>query len=103
SELLEGALIMGKYIFICCDGTNNEIAGDQTNVLRLFRMLIRDDQQQSFYDAGVGTKADPTALWPWRRYLRKRFDGAVGTSIRDNVVAAYRFLMNCYDAVDRVF
>lgn len=53
---------MGKNIVICCDGTNNAIVGDQTNVLRLFRLLVRDSQQKLFYDAGVGTKADPTAL-----------------------------------------
>jgi uncharacterized protein (DUF2235 family) len=94
---------MGKNIVICCDGTNNAIVGDQTNVLRLFRMLSRDSNQEIFYDAGVGTKADPTALWPWRRFVRKEFDAAVGNSIRDNVLDAYRFLIQRYDPDDKVF
>ena len=35
---------MPKNIVICSDGTDNEIATDSTNVLRLFRMLKRDDR-----------------------------------------------------------
>jgi len=102
-DMRRGFLPMGKNIVICCDGTNNEIVGDQTNVLRLFRTLVRDSQQELFYDAGVGTKADPTALWPWRRFIRKEFDAAMGASIRDNVLDAYRFLIRCYEANDNVF
>jgi uncharacterized protein (DUF2235 family) len=94
---------MPKNIVICCDGTNNEVVGNQTNVLRLFRMLVRDDTQTGFYDAGVGTKADPTAQWPWRRLARKRLDSAIGVSVRANVLEGYRFLMDHYRPDDRVF
>ena len=94
---------MAKNLVVCCDGTNNEVAGDQTNVLRVFRTLVRSPEQEIFYDAGVGTKADPTALWPWSRYLRKTFDAAVGQSIRAHVVDAYRFLMAQYNEGDRVY
>jgi uncharacterized protein (DUF2235 family) len=103
SRRLELELCMGKNIIICCDGTNNAITGDQSNVLRLFRMLDRSEKQQVFYDSGVGTKADPTALWPWRRYLRKKFDEGVGDSIRDNVLDAYRFLMHCFSPDDKIY
>ena len=48
---------MPKNIVICCDGTNNEIVGDQTNVLRLYRMLSQNERQIAFYDPGVGTKS----------------------------------------------
>ena len=94
---------MPKNIVICCDGTNNEIVGDQTNVLRLYRMLQKDEHQQLYYDAGVGTKVDPTALWWGRRRLLKQFDAAVGTSIRAHVVDAYRFLIERYEPSDKVY
>ena len=94
---------MPKNIVVCCDGTNNEVAGNQTNVLRLFRMLVRDAGQHAFYDAGVGTKADPTAFWPWQRFVHKRLDAAVGMSIRPNVLAAYRFLLHAHEPGDDVF
>lgn len=94
---------MGKNIVICSDGTNNEIAGDQTNVLRLFRILERSDEQAVFYDAGVGTNVDPTAQWAFRRFIQKKLDGAIGLSIRSNVLDAYRFLMDCYEEGDRIY
>jgi uncharacterized protein (DUF2235 family) len=92
-----------KNIVICCDGTNNEVVGNQTNVLRLFRMLVRDPGQVLYYDAGVGTHADPTAQWPLRRLIRKRLDAAIGVSIRDNVVDAYRFLARTFVDGDNIF
>ncbi|RNC81908.1 MAG: DUF2235 domain-containing protein [Phycisphaera sp.] len=94
---------MPKNIVVCCDGTNNEIAGHQTNVLRLFRMLIRNDDQIGYYDAGVGTQADPTAHTPLRRRLYKKLDAAVGLSIRDNVLEAYSFLMRTYSEGDKIY
>jgi uncharacterized protein (DUF2235 family) len=94
---------MPKNIVICCDGTNNEIVGDQTNVLRLYRMLSQNERQIAFYDPGVGTKADPTALWWWKRRLLKTFDAAVGENIRANVLDAYRFLVRCYEPDDDIF
>lgn len=94
---------MPKNIVVCCDGTNNAIVGNETNVLRLFRMLVRDAYQTTYYDAGVGTRADPTAQWPLRRLIRKRLDGAIGVSIRANVLEGYRFLMRQYEAGDRIF
>ena len=94
---------MPKNIVICCDGTNNEISGNQTNVLRLFRMLVRDDSQAAFYDPGVGTHADPTAHRSLRRRLYQKLDAAVGLGVRDNVLDAYRFLMKVYEPGDRVY
>lgn len=81
---------MPKNIVICCDGTNNEISGNQTNVLRLFRMLVRDESQVAFYDPGVGTHADPTAHRSLRRRIYQKLDVAVGLGVRNNVLDAYR-------------
>lgn len=95
---------MSKNIVICCDGTNNEVWGNQTNVLRLFRMLIREPSRQiAYYDAGIGTHADPTAHTPLRRRLYRKLDSAVGLGVRDNVLEAYRFLMRNHVVGDRVY
>ena len=94
---------MPKNIVICCDGTNNEVAGNQTNVLRLFRMLVQDDRQVAYYDAGIGTHADPTAHQPVRRRIYKKLDAAVGLGVRDNVLDAYRYLMHNYGEGDQVY
>jgi len=94
---------MSKNIVICCDGTNNEVHGNQTNVLRLFRMLVREDRQATYYDSGIGTQADPTAHRPVRRRIYKKLDAAVGLGVRDNVLDAYRYLMNHYVAGDQIY
>jgi uncharacterized protein (DUF2235 family) len=93
---------MPKNIVICSDGTDNEIATDSTNVLRLFRMLTRDDRQVAYYDGGVGTLADPAAITVFRKYLSRRLDAAIGLRVRENVIAAYRFLARTYEPEDRI-
>jgi uncharacterized protein (DUF2235 family) len=34
---------MAKNIVVCCDGTGNEIGVNMSNVLKLYRMLEKDD------------------------------------------------------------
>jgi uncharacterized protein (DUF2235 family) len=94
---------MPKNIVVCCDGTDNEVATDSTNVLRLFRMLERGPEQAAYYDAGVGTLIDPAALSSVRKYLSRRLDAAIGQRVRDNAIAAYRFLLRTYESGDRIY
>ena len=92
-----------RNIVVCCDGTDNEVATDSTNVLRLFRMLERDEHQVTFYDAGVGTQVDPEAISVWRKFLSRRLDAAIGLRVRENVIAAYRFLVKTYQPGDQIY
>lgn len=92
-----------KNIIICCDGTNNDVTKDQTNVLRLYRSLIRSDQQVAFYDSGVGTIADPVMYTRLGKLLSRMFDQGVGHSVRENVCTAYRFLARHYIPGDKIF
>src|SRR6202051_613653 len=94
---------MPRSIVICCDGTDNEVATDSTNVLRLFRMLVRDDRQVAYYDGGVGTLADPAAISILRKGLSRWLDAAIGLRVRDNVIAAYRFLAQTYEPGDKIY
>jgi uncharacterized protein (DUF2235 family) len=92
-----------QNIVACCDGTDNEVATDSTNVLRLFRMLVRDDRQVAYYDGGVGTLADPAAISVLRKCLGRWLDAAIGLRVRDNVIAAYRFLAQTYKSGERIY
>jgi uncharacterized protein (DUF2235 family) len=94
---------MPRNIVLCCDGTNNEITGDSTNVLRLFRTLVRDDRQIAYYDAGVGTLADPAAITRTRKLISRKLDSALGLTVRENFCEAYRFLARTYQPGDRIF
>ena len=46
---------MPKNIVICCDGTGNEINTTISNVLKLYRVLEKDEGQRVYYHPGVGT------------------------------------------------
>ena len=92
-----------RNIVVCCDGTDNEVATDSTNVLRLFRMLERDQRQVAYYDGGVGTLVDPAAISVGRKFFSRRLDAAIGLRVRENAIAAYRFLVQNYRPGDQIF
>jgi hypothetical protein len=75
-----------RNLVICCDGTTNEVSGDSTNVLRLYRTLVRDQHQICYYDAGVGTVANAGAITIEGKRLSKRFDSATGRTVRENAI-----------------
>ena len=49
---------MAKNIVICCDGTGNQINDQLSNVLKLYRILQKTDDQLVYYNPGVGTVGD---------------------------------------------
>ena len=92
-----------KNIVVCCDGTNNQLHGDLTNVVRLFEVVIKDESQVAFYDPGVGTLADPNARGPISRRWSLIKGLAFGVGLEENVFEAYRYLMRVYEAGDQIY
>lgn len=92
-----------KNIVVCCDGTNNKLAGDLTNVVRMFQVAVQDEHQSAFYDPGVGTMAAPEQkTWFGKRWsLVKGL--AFGDGFDQNVFDAYSYLMRSYQDGDRIF
>lgn len=97
---------MPKNIVICCDGTDNQIEEDNTNIVRLFRCVphghIEDDvEQRTYYDPGVGTfsasRFSPTG---WGGRL---LGSAFGLGVQKNINDAYRYLMDTYEDGDNVY
>ena len=94
---------MSKKLVIFCDGTGNEIAENQSNVLKLYHMMKHDDQQLCFYDTGVGTIG---SSGDWNELLIKAktiFGLATGFGLNKNVLEAYRFLIRNYNKGDKIF
>ena len=93
-----------KNIVVCCDGTGSQYGRyeENTNVVRLFEMLVPDsDKQISYYDPGVGTYSplgNPVANW-----LEKQLMMASGRSITQSVQKAYKYLMDYYEPDDKIF
>jgi len=93
-----------KNIVVCCDGTANEFASDNTNVVKLYSTLIHDDARQcTYYHPGIGTMEPPGALSPWRRRITRGLGMAFGAYLENDIRDAYAFLMKNYQAGDKVF
>lgn len=93
----------GKNIVVCLDGTGNQFQEDNTNVVKLFRVLKRSpDEQVVYYDPGVGTLADPDYKTTLVRKLNRLRGLAFGAGLQRNIGEAYGYLMDIYEPGDTV-
>lgn len=95
---------MSKNIVICCDGTNSQFGGVNTNVAHLFERLGADEpRQHSRYEPGVGTFGANLFSINIGRTLGKLLGAAFGYGLKQNLENAYRYVVQCYDPGDRLF
>ncbi len=94
---------MARRLIICCDGTRNEIKEHQSNVLKFFRIVKKDDSQLAYYDPGVGTISDSGAWSRLKNNAERVFGLATGYGLDTNILEAYRFLVRNYRSGDEIF
>ncbi len=95
---------MSRNLVLCCDGTANEIAKHNTNVVKLYSVLAHDTPEQcAYYHPGLGTREAAGALTTVARKLTKVLGLMFGYGLADDVRDAYVFLMNNYEPGDRIF
>jgi uncharacterized protein (DUF2235 family) len=91
-----------KTLVVLLDGTSNEIEGDLTNVLKLYRVLKRSAEQTTFYHPGVGTfglRSDWGSAW---QSFNTVLGLATGWGLDENILEAYRFLAEAHRPGDRI-
>jgi uncharacterized protein (DUF2235 family) len=94
---------MSKNIVVCCDGTGNQVEGNLSNVLKLFRILQKNERQRVYYNPGIGTIGTDD---PWTRLTQNTkgvFELATGYGLDAEILGAYGFLAEHYQKDDRVF
>ena len=94
---------MPRNIVICCDGTGNQIESHLSNVLKLFRVLEKNERQLVYYSPGVGTVAD---YEPWqvvKLRVREFLGLATGYGLDDKVLQSYQFLVHNYREGDQIY
>ncbi len=100
-----------KKIVVCCDGTGNEFRAQpptkkdkdgNSNVVKLYTALDLSLSQIAYYHPGVGTMGDPNEKGIGRRWSKLK-GLAFGWGFRENVLDAYRYLMQHYNAGDTVY
>ncbi|KAI9799737.1 MAG: hypothetical protein M1833_003856 [Piccolia ochrophora] len=101
-----------KTFVLCFDGTGNKFNGNDndSNILKIFRMLDRTSgQQYHYYQPGIGTYVTSTSFSETglsariSHWYAKAKDSAVGTSFADHVMGGYKFLMRYYAAGDDIY
>lgn len=94
---------MSKNIVLCCDGTGNEIGSTISNVLKLYRILQKNERQRVYYNPGVGTIGQQNAWQRLRQNARGVFGLATGQGLDDDVLRAYVFLCQTFEPGDKVW
>ncbi|PYE92087.1 putative alpha/beta hydrolase family protein DUF2235 [Rhizobium sp. PP-F2F-G38] len=92
----------GRVLVVMCDGTGNEVAGDLSNVMKMYRACVRDDNQRVFYSPGVGTIENNRSWRRLRQHLMSAFGLATGYGLDDDILEGYRFLCLNYRPGDRI-
>ncbi|KAF8073979.1 hypothetical protein FPV67DRAFT_1739295 [Lyophyllum atratum] len=94
----------GRTLILCFDGTSGEYDGDNTNIVKLFALLKKDDfnQQLCYYQPGIGTWFNPGVVAPIFLWGAKIMDEAFAWYLDAHVIEGYKFLMNNYRVGDKI-
>jgi uncharacterized protein (DUF2235 family) len=94
---------VAKNIVICCDGTGNEFGQNNSNVVKLYGTLVRNNQPITYYHPGLGTMGARNALTSVSKWWTRVIGLAFGYGFSDNVADAYQFLMRRFEPDDRIY
>ncbi|KAG2062469.1 hypothetical protein BDR04DRAFT_1235717 [Suillus decipiens] len=80
------------------------ISADNSNIVQLFSMLVKDDPalQMVYYQAGIGTYNIPEIATPMMAKVSKTIDMMIGNHLNAHVMGGYEFLMQNYEAGDKI-
>jgi uncharacterized protein (DUF2235 family) len=95
---------MSKNIVVCCDGTDNQFGTRNTNVVHMFSTLVQDPGTQvAYYHPGLGTMGAAGAWTRMAQWYSKLLGLAIGRGLSDDIRDAYVFVMQQYEAGDKLF
>jgi len=94
---------VARNLVVLIDGTSNEVKEDLTNVLKLYRSAVRDEDQRVFYRPGIGTVPLVSDWSPLTQRAAAVFGLATGWGLDGHMIDAYRYLAEAYRDGDRIF
>lgn len=94
---------MSKNIVICCDGTGNEVEGNLSNVLKLFRIAQKNAGQRVYYSPGIGTIGSQDQWTRLKQNSKAVFGLATGYGLDADILGAYRFISEQFEDDDSIF
>ncbi|KAK0457434.1 uncharacterized protein EV420DRAFT_1480512 [Desarmillaria tabescens] len=93
-----------RTLVLCFDGTGDQFDSDNSNVVNFFSTLKKDDptEQLVYYQSGIGTYAIPEVASPITAKITKVIDSMIGIHLNAHVMSGYEFLMQNYEAGDKI-
>ncbi|KAG6827102.1 hypothetical protein H0H92_013214 [Tricholoma furcatifolium] len=93
-----------RTLILCFDGTGDQFDEDNSNIVNFFSMLKKDDSKQQlvYYQAGIGTYTIPQIAKPMMAKVHKVVDSMIGIHLNAHVMSGYEFLMQNYEAGDKI-
>jgi hypothetical protein len=95
-----------RNLILCLDGTGNIWGnGHDTNVVKIVRRLVKDDEQLMYYDPGVGTTDNFPPIGFWNKvgaYARRVVGLALAGGIYASIGRGYEFVVDNFRPGDRV-
>ncbi|KAG1816717.1 uncharacterized protein BJ212DRAFT_1271296 [Suillus subaureus] len=96
-----GNQVSGRNLVICIDGTSNKYGDKNTNIVELYSEMVKDREQLTYYNSGVGTYAKGHTHW--MKQVSSVFDLAFAFNISQTIMDAYRWLSDTYNPGDKIF
>jgi len=93
-----------RTLVLCFDGTTNQFSAENTNVVRFFSFLRKDNEgeQLCYYNPGVGTYFNPGVVSPLFEWGARYMDYAVAWYLDEHVMDGYKFVMQNYRDGDKI-
>ncbi|KAI0368947.1 hypothetical protein BV20DRAFT_947314 [Pilatotrama ljubarskyi] len=93
-----------RTLVLCFDGTGDQFDTDNSNVISFFSMLKKDDrnEQMVYYQSGIGTYTTPQVASPLRAKVDRVLDEMIAWNLSSHVQGGYEFLMQNYQAGDKI-
>jgi uncharacterized protein (DUF2235 family) len=92
-----------RNLLVFLDGTGNELGRNLSNVLKLYRIAQKSGDQICYYNPGVGTISRESAWARWGQKTRGVLGLTLGYGLDDNVLGAYRFLVENWREGDQLY
>ncbi|EMD39907.1 hypothetical protein CERSUDRAFT_81231 [Gelatoporia subvermispora B] len=93
----------GRTLVLCFDGTADQYDSTNTNVVKFYDLLNKEDPQQlCYYQPGVGTYINPGVVAPMWQWIAKILDEAVAWYLDEHVRGGYEFLVQNYHPGDKI-
>ncbi|KAE9403227.1 hypothetical protein BT96DRAFT_854948 [Gymnopus androsaceus JB14] len=89
---------------LCFDGTSEEYSSENTNIVKFFALLKKDnfDDQLCYYQVSIGTYFSPGVVSPVFQWCAKILDEAFAWYLDAHVMQGYEFLMQNYKTGDKI-